>query len=286
MQIRQRLPHYVYLMRLDKPIGILLLLWPTLWALWLASAGQPDSKLVFIFIFGAVLMRSAGCVLNDFADRNFDGHVERTRARPLVTGKVTSKEALLLAGLLCSTAFLLVLLCNFLTIALACIGLGLVLIYPLMKRFTHLPQLGLGAAFSWGVPMAFAAETNALSLSAWFLFFTGMVWPVIYDTMYAMVDREDDKKIGILSTAILFDEMDTLVISLLQLLFIAMLVIVGLMFRLHMVYYLSLVVVAFLFFYQQHLIKTRDAEKCLTAFLNNNWVGFAIFMGILLSFLQ
>lgn len=231
-------------------------------------------------------MRSAGCVLNDIADRNFDGQVERTRHRPLASGKVTVMEALGLALILCFLAFLLVLYCNWLTIQLAFVGALLPIVYPLMKRFTHLPQLGLGVAFSWGVPMAFAATTSSLTTHTWFLFVTAVVWPVIYDTLYAMVDREDDVKIGIKSTAVLFNTMDRLVIGLLQVLFVVMLVIVGLMFNLNTIYYASLIVVSLLFVYQQRLIKTRDPKKCFYAFLNNNLVGLVIFLGILLSYVQ
>lgn len=224
--------------------------------------------------------------MNDFADRHFDGHVQRTRERPLACGNVSEIEALLLAGLLILTAFMLVLLCNPLTIGLSLIGACLAVTYPFMKRFTHFPQLGLGTAFTWGIPMAFAAQTGSVSASAWFLFFTGVIWPVIYDTLYAMVDRDDDRSIGVKSTAILFDQMDRLIIGLLQVLFITMLVIVGLIFRLHSVYYLSLVAAAMMFIYQQWLIQHRDRQKCFSAFLNNNWVGFVIFTGIFLSYMQ
>lgn len=286
MLIPERLQQYAYLMRLNKPIGILLLLWPTLWALWLASNGAPDKTIVLVFVAGVILMRSAGCVINDFADRYFDGHVQRTRQRPLVTGKVSGKEALLLAAVLSLAAFLLVLRCNRLTIELAFVGLGLAVLYPSLKRYTHLPQLGLGAAFAWGVPMAFAAETGAIPLGGWFLFLTCVLWPVIYDTLYAMVDRVDDRKIGIKSTAILFGTMDRLIIALLQLLFVIMLVIIGLMFRLHQIYFFSLILVVMLFAYQQWLIKVDNTERYFSAFLNNNWVGLVIFVGILASYLQ
>ncbi len=279
----KQLLQYVYLMRLDKPIGIFLLLWPTLWALWLASAGEPDSKILLVFMMGVVLMRSVGCVLNDFADRRFDCYVERTRERPLTSGKVTITEVWLLVAILSCSAFLLVLLCNQLTILLAMLGACLVLIYPFLKRVTYLPQFGLGVAFSWGVPMAFAAETGQVQTSGWFLFLTAAIWPVIYDTMYAMVDRSDDIKIGIKSTAILFNAMDKLIIGLLQVLFTVMLVIVGLMFKLHAIYYASVVFVGILFVYQQWLIKERDPQKCFQAFLNNNWVGLVIFAGIFLK---
>lgn len=283
MLIRDRLPQYAFLMRLDKPIGILLLLWPTLWAIWLASYGRPNTKILFVFAAGVILMRSAGCVMNDFADRHFDGHVERTRQRPLPAGKVTSKEALILAGLLSLCAFLLVLSCNVLTIQFAFIGAGLAIAYPFMKRFTHLPQVGLGIAFTWGVPMAFAAENGYVDVSGWVLFCAGIIWPIIYDTMYAMVDREDDQKIGVKSTAILFNEMDKLMIGLLQVLFIFMLIAVGMIFNLHAAYAISIAIVSFLFVYQQWLIKDRCPKKCFNAFTSNNWVGLTIFIGIVLD---
>lgn len=284
MLIRNRLSQYACLIRLHKPVGILLLLWPTLWALWLASKGHPDPTILAIFVAGVFLMRSAGCVMNDFADRHFDGHVERTRHRPLAAGQVTVFEALIIAGLLSFSALLLVLQCNQLTIYLSFVGAGLALLYPFLKRVTHLPQVGLGMAFTWGVPMAFAAETGAVNMSGWFLFFTGMLWPVIYDTMYAMVDREDDVKIGVKSTAILFDAMDKLIIGLIQILFVILLVVIALMFELHKVFYLCIGAVAALFIYQQWLIKDRDSHKCFKAFMNNNWVGFVIFIGIALSY--
>jgi 4-hydroxybenzoate polyprenyltransferase len=280
-----QLMHYVKLMRLDKPIGILLLLWPTLWALWLASHGQPDNKILFIFVAGVILMRSAGCILNDLADRNFDGRVARTRDRPLTQGYIDTKNALLLAMVLSGVAFLLVLFCNPLTIALAVIGALITLIYPFMKRYTHLPQLGLGIAFAWGIPMAFAAVRQSINAPAWILFVMCVVWPVIYDTLYAMVDRADDLKIGIKSSAILFAQMDRIIIALLQLLFVLLLVIVGLIFHLKVIYYISIVITAVLFLYQQWLVKTRDPQQCFAAFLNNNWVGLAIFVGISMSFL-
>jgi len=283
MQLRARLPHYAYLMRLNKPIGILLLLWPTLWALWLATNGRPDTKILFVFVAGVLLMRSAGCVVNDIADRHFDGHVKRTHRRPLVVGTVSVKEALILTGLLSATAFMLICLCNPLTIWLALIGAAWVVIYPLMKRFTHLPQVGLGIAFSWGVPMAFAAVTDTIGISAWFVFLTAIVWPVIYDTMYAMVDREDDAHIGLKSTAILFGLMDRIIIGLLQVLFLLMLVIVGIMFRVDAIYYVCVALSGMLFIFQQWLIKDRDRDKCFAAFINNNWVGLIIFIGIYLQ---
>lgn len=284
MRFLEKLKNYAYLVRLHKPIGILLLLWPTLWALWLASRGSPSPKLLFIFITGVIIMRSAGCIVNDFADRHVDGHVERTRHRPLATGQVSVREALMLAALLGAMAFILVLACNTFTILLAFVGAALAIIYPFLKRITHLPQLGLGLAFSWGVPMAFAATNGRVGLSAWLLFSTCVLWPVIYDTLYAMVDRNDDLTIGVKSTAILFNEMDKLIIALLQCLFVIAMVMVGLMFNLHLIYYVSLIVVAILFIYQQWLIKDRTPMLCFKAFLNNNWVGFVIFLGIVLSY--
>ncbi len=285
MKITERLLRYAYLIRLNKPIGILLLLWPTLWALWLATAGSPDTTILVVFIAGVILMRSAGCILNDLADRQFDGHVRRTRERPLASGKVTPKEAWLLAGILSCCAFLLVLIfCNRLTIVLAIVGAGLALIYPLLKRVTYLPQVGLGVAFSWGVPMAFAAEVGEIDISGWFVFLTAVIWPIIYDTMYAMVDKEDDVQIGVKSTAILFADMDRLIIGLLQTLFVVMLIIIGLMFMLTQIYFAAIMITGILFIYQQWLIKDRVSDKCFRAFLNNNWVGLVIFAGILLSY--
>lgn len=285
MQIKNRLYQYVLLTRLNKPIGVLLLLWPTLWALWLAGNGHPQPSMLIIFILGVILMRSAGCAANDFADRHVDGQVERTKNRPLASGKIKSKEAVMVAGILLLASFLLVLQCNLFTIQLAFIGAVLALVYPFLKRYTHLPQLGLGAAFAWGVPMAFAALTNNIPLSAWFLFFTALLWPIIYDTMYAMVDRNDDEKVGIKSTAILFGARDKLMIGLLQIIFLIMLTITGILFGLNVFYYVSLIVVVVLFVYQQWLIQARDRAKCFAAFLNNNWVGLVIYIGIVLSYL-
>lgn len=281
MKLRERLTQYIYLMRLDKPIGILLLLWPTLWALWLASKGSPNIKILCIFVMGVILMRSAGCIMNDVADRNIDAFVARTRNRPLASGKLRTKEALFLAAFLALLAFMLVLFCNALTIFLAFFGALFAIIYPFLKRITHLPQFMLGIAFTWSIPMAFAAETGTVSLSAWLLFLTGCLWPIIYDTMYAMVDREDDLKIGVKSTAILFERKDTLFIGLFQILFILLLALVGFVFNLKPIYYAALFLVALLFMYQQFLIKDRNPANCFRAFMNNNWVGVIIFLGIL-----
>lgn len=272
-------------MRLNKPIGIVLLLWPTLWALWLASHGHPSLKILLIFVAGVVVMRSAGCVMNDFADRHIDGHVQRTSNRPLPSGTVSSTEAWILVGLLGLIAFLLVLLCNTFTMQLAFIGAGLTLIYPFMKRFTYLPQFGLGIAFAWSIPMAFAAETVAINFSTWLLFSAGVLWPVIYDTMYAMVDKQDDIKIGVKSTAILFGKQDRRMIASLQSIFIFILMGVGITFQLSKIYYVSLLIAAIFFLYQQWLIKDGDREQCFHAFLNNHWVGMIIFIGIALNYL-
>jgi 4-hydroxybenzoate polyprenyltransferase len=273
---------YISLMRLNKPIGILLLLWPTLWALWLAGNGNPNIFIVGIFILGTIIMRSAGCIINDFADRNFDKHVERTQHRPLSTGKISVKSALILFFVLLACAFALVLLLNRLTIILAFVGAILATLYPFLKRVTHLPQLGLGLAFSWGVPMAFAAINNNVPINAWILFLVAAIWPVIYDTMYAMVDRNDDVTIGIKSTAILFGDADKLIIATLQIIFLLLMIMCGVLFKLTSIYYVSLFISFLLFCYQQWLIKDRDKTLCFKAFLNNHWVGMVIFLGIAL----
>ncbi len=272
---------YIRLLRLDKPIGILLLLWPTMWALWLANHGMPSLRLLFVFVLGTVLMRSCGCVLNDIADRKVDGFVERTKSRPLAQGEISVFSACVVAGVLAFISFLLVLLCNALTIGLAVVGAVLALGYPYLKRVTHLPQLGLGVAFAWGIPMAFAASTGFVSEEAWFLFLTAAIWPVIYDTMYAMVDREDDVRLGVKSTAILFGRDDRLMIGLLQCVFIVMLSVVGKIFQLDVAYQYCLLSAIILFLYQQILIKDRERSNCFAAFLNNQYVGMAVFIGIL-----
>lgn len=276
-ELYAKLPEFWRLMRMDRPIGIFLLLWPSLWCLWIAAGGFPDFKLLIIFLLGTTLMRAGGCCLNDYADRNFDGRVLRTRNRPLVTGKVTPKEALLLCAGLCALSFLLVLLTNRLTILMAFGGLGIALIYPFMKRYTHLAQLVLGAAFSWGGLMAFTAQTGELPIHAWLLYIANFLWTVVYDTQYAMVDREDDLKIGIKSTAILFAEADRVVIGMLQLSFLATLSLSAGIFALGGWFQLGLIIAAGFFVYQQVLIRNREPEKCFQAFLNNNKVGMIIF---------
>ncbi|ENM5774988.1 4-hydroxybenzoate octaprenyltransferase [Vibrio mimicus] len=274
---------YWQLMRMDRPIGSLLLLWPTLWALLLAAQGLPDVRVLVVFVLGVFLMRSAGCVINDFADRHVDGHVKRTSQRPLPAGLVSAKEALLLFVVLAVTAFLLVLTMNTLTIQLSFVGILLAFIYPFMKRYTHLPQLVLGLAFSWSIPMAWSAQADTLPPQVWVLFLINALWTVAYDTQYAMVDRDDDVKIGIKSTAILFGRWDKRIIGLLQLATLGLLVALGQGLELSASYYWSLLVAAGLFAYQQHLIRYRERMPCFQAFLNNNYVGMAITAGILFS---
>lgn len=279
-----RFQSYFHLMRLQKPIGILLLLWPTLWAVWLAGAGRPSFGIVLIFVTGVILMRSAGCIINDIADRHFDGYVERTKDRPLVTQQISLTAALVLFAILCLCALILVMQLNHLTIVLAFLGAGLTVIYPFLKRYTHLPQLGLGLAFAWGVPMAFAAQLETIPPRAWWLFLAAAVWPVIYDTIYAMVDMRDDLKIGVKSTAILFGKNTLLILILLQLLFLLILMKVGFLFGLNSLFFFSLLIALGLFGYQIKLIKQHQSQLYFKAFLNNHWVGFTVFLGIVLSY--
>ena len=272
---------YWRLMRFDKPIGILLLLWPTWWALLLAGDGLPALRNVLIFSCGVILMRAAGCVMNDIADRDFDPHVERTRQRPLASGELSLKQALGLFLLLMSLAFGLVLLTNALTIKLALVGAVLAASYPFFKRFTHLPQVVLGIAFGWGIPMAFAAENEVVPLLAWCLLAVNTVWSVIYDTLYAMVDREDDLAVGIKSTAILFGSFDILITGILMLLMCVMLTAIGLWLGLTWPWFAAVLISALLFGQQLLTVRQRDVAACFRAFLNNNWVGTAIFLGLL-----
>lgn len=276
---------YWQLMRMDKPIGTLLLLWPTFWALILAAEGMPDLKVLVVFILGVIFMRAAGCVINDFADRKVDGHVKRTAQRPLPSGRVTSKEAVALFLVLGISSFLLVLTMNTLTIQLSFAGIVLAFIYPFMKRFTHLPQLFLGLAFSWAIPMAWAAQSNELPMMVWFVFVVNALWTIAYDTLYAMVDRDDDLKIGIKSTAILFGRFDKMIVGALQLVTLTMLIYLGMWYELGASYYWSLLVAGALFVFQQHLIRHRERELCFRAFLNNNYVGMVISVGLLIAFL-
>lgn len=274
---------YWQLARMDKPIGTLLLLWPTLWSLWLASAGSPPLWPLLAMGLGVVLMRAAGCVINDYADRQVDGHVQRTAQRPLPAGQLTARQALVFFVLLAGLAFLLVLTLNRQTIALSVVGLLLAVIYPFMKRVTHLPQLVLGLAFSWSIPMAWVAVANELTLTTWLLFGANVLWTIAYDTYYAMVDREDDRRIGVKSTAILFGQYDLLMIALLQVTTLLTLLLVGWLQQLNGLFYASVLVAAALFVYQGVSARNRDRQACFQAFLANNWVGCVIFGGILLS---
>ncbi len=283
--MKDRLIQYAHLMRLNRPVGIYLLLWPTLWALWIAGGGHPDLPVVFVFVSGVVLMRSAGCVINDYADRAFDPHVERSRDRPIAAGRVKPREALALFVVLCLGAFGLVLLMNELTIWLSLAGVALAASYPFMKRYTHLPQVYLGAAFGWAVPMAFAAQTGSVPKVAWLLFVATVLWATVYDTMYGMVDREDDIKIGIKSTAVLFGEADRAIIAIIQILFLVALLLVGQAADLGGYYYFGVLLAAALSIYQQYLIRNREPEYCFRAFLNNNWLGAAVFSGLVLHYL-
>ena len=274
----------IKLIRLDKPIGTLLLLWPTLWALWIASDGWPGITPLLIFTLGTFLMRSAGCIVNDFADRNVDGFVERTASRPLVTGTVSNKEAFGLFLILIFLSFLLVLQTNLLTIELSIFALVLASIYPFLKRYTNLPQLGLGIAFSWGIPMAFAAQKASVPIETWVLLLANLFWVVVYDTQYAMVDREDDLQIGIKSTAILFGEADRHIIGLLQLVCLLCLFWVAHEFSLGLIYITSIFLVAILFLYHLYLIRHRKRQDCFKAFKHNNWVGICILLGIIFDY--
>lgn len=275
---------YAQLVRLDKPIGILLLLWPTLTALWIAAEGWPDALVLFVFVMGVILMRSAGCAINDYADRHIDGQVERTKQRPLASGKITEKEALIVFASLSLTAFILVLFMNTLTILMSLGGILLAVSYPFMKRYHYLPQVHLGAAFGWSVPMAYTAQANEITIVTWLLFLATILWATAYDTMYAMVDYDDDIKIGVKSTAILFGNQDKLIIAVIQILLILNLIFIGQHAELGMFYYTGIVGVSLLSAYQQYLIKDRKRELCFKAFLNNNWLGLILFMGIFLDY--
>jgi 4-hydroxybenzoate polyprenyltransferase len=274
---------YCRLMRIDKPIGTLLLLWPTLWALWLSGMAIPPLSVLLVFVLGVIVMRAAGCVINDYADRKVDGHVKRTAARPLASGLVSEKEAKLLFVGLALLAFVLVLTMNRMTILLSVVGLALAWVYPFMKRYTHLPQVVLGAAFGWAIPMGWAAVSESLPLVCWLVFIANLCWTVAYDTQYAMVDRDDDLKIGVKSTAILFGRYDKLIIGLLQLATLGLMVVVGLLLNLNGAFYWSLLLAAGLFAHQQKLIARRERDPCFQAFLNNNYVGLVLFIGILLN---
>jgi 4-hydroxybenzoate polyprenyltransferase len=284
-RLARRVEEYMRLMRLNRPIGIWLLLWPTLWALWVAGNGHPDPKVLVVFVLGVTVMRSAGCIINDFADRNVDPHVRRTRERPLAARRVTPAEALLLFVGLLGVALWLATFLNPFTLRLACVGAALTVSYPLMKRFFALPQLYLALAFSWGVPMAFAALLGRLPRVAWVMFVATIIWVTIYDTLYAMVDREDDLKVGVNSSAIVFADMDRLIVGALQLTMLVALALMGRTLLFGNAYLAALGVAAVFFIYQQWLIRARDPDACLRAFLNNHYVGMSIFIGILLEYI-
>lgn len=283
-KITERLRQYWLLARFDKPIGIFILLWPTLWALWIAGNGRPDGLVLTVFVAGVVLMRAAGCVINDYADRDFDPHVDRCKQRPIAAGRVTPKEALLVFAALCLTAFGLVLLMNWYTIALSFVGAFLAASYPFMKRYTHLPQAYLGAAFGFAVPMAFAAQTNSIPLVGWVLYLAVLLWALVYDTMYAMVDIDDDLKIGVKSTAILFGSRVREITGGLQAVILGLLVWIGSDRQLAWPYYAGLLAAAGFAVYQQKLIFHFDKPNCFKAFLNNNWLGLAVFAGLVLAY--
>ncbi len=280
-----RLREYIRLIRLDRPIGIYLLLWPMLWAIWIAGEGRPEPLVLAVFIAGTVLMRSAGCAINDYADRHFDPHVERTKQRPLAAGTISPKEALAIFAVLSLIAFGLVWLLNRLTILLALPAVVLAGSYPFMKRYTYLPQAYLGIAYGWGVPMAFAAQTGSVPHAAWLIFIATVVWALAYDTMYAITDRADDLKIGVKSSAILFGRFDRLIIGLLQLLVLGLLLLTGLSFSLGIYYYLGLVAAAAFFIYEQYLIRDRDPRRSFRAFLNNHYFGMTVFIGLAVDYL-
>ena len=285
MRLRDRLNAYEKLMRLDKPIGILLLLWPTLWALWLSSFGFPNPFVFVIFVLGVALMRSAGCVMNDFADRHFDGKVERTKDRPLATGAVSPGEALALAAGLALLAFGLVWQLNALTVKLSVVALALAVIYPFLKRFFWLPQAWLGIAFGFGIPMAFAAHHNQIAPVAWVMLAANVFWAIAYDTEYAMVDREDDRKLGLKSSALLFGRFDVLAVMVCHAVFLGLMAGLGVYVKLGVCYFAGLIVAAVAVGFQYRLIRTRDRERCFKAFLSNNIVGAAIYGGLLFDFL-
>lgn len=279
----ERIRLYLQLTRLNRPIGIYVLLWQTLWAVWIAGAGAPSPWLVVVFIAGVVAMRSAGCVINDVADRHIDGHVKRTRERPLATGRIQVPEALAVAGGLTIVAFLLVLTTNTQTIAMSVVALGLAALYPFMKRYTHWPQVFLGLAFSWAIPMAFTAQETALVPTAWLLFLSAICWIIAYDTEYAMVDRDDDLLIGVRSTAIFFGDYDRLAVGGFQAAFLVGMLLVGFVEGFGIFFYLGLAGATGVFIRQHQLIRSRERMPCFRAFLSNHWAGLAVFAGTVLD---
>jgi len=281
---RERLYRYGLLVRLNKPIGILLLMWPTLWALWIAGQGQPPWQIVLVFMLGVTLMRSAGCAINDFADRKIDGHVSRTRLRPITTGLVSAREAVMVFLVLSLLSFMLLFFLNWQTMALSVVAVILAAAYPFMKRYTYFPQVVLGAAFGWAVPMAFMAVSEALPPLAWLVFAATLLWALIYDTQYAMVDREDDIRIGVKSTAILFDRYDLLIIGILQLIMLTLMLVIGLMAARGWIYFAGVAAGTGFFVYQQWISRKREPKACFEAFLNNNQFGMVVFLGLLFDY--
>ncbi|TXR51484.1 4-hydroxybenzoate octaprenyltransferase [Reinekea thalattae] len=281
---KESLKHYIHLTRLNRPIGIYLLLWPTLSALWIAAEGFPDPKVFIIFILGVIFMRSAGCIINDYADRKIDGHVKRTKNRPIPLGLVTEREALFLFFGLILMSFLLVLLTNWRTVQLSLVAVLLAACYPFMKRYTYLPQVVLGAAFAWAIPMSYSALDVPLSNSTWLLFLATVLWTVAYDTLYAMVDRDDDLQLGVRSTAILFGQYDRLIVGLIQLLALTSWALLGLQAELGLFWWIGVSLTALLFGYQQWLIRHRDRDACFKAFLNNHWIGLLLFTTLILHY--
>lgn len=283
-QVQRQVMPYIQLMRLDRPIGILLLLWPTLSALWIAAEGLPDITVLVVFILGVILMRSAGCAINDFADREIDGSVWRTQNRPLATGELSARQAIYVFVGMALLAFILVSMLNTFTIWLSLGGVFLAATYPFMKRYTYFPQIYLGMAFGWAIPMAFAAQTNTVPVMAWLLFLANIIWTTMYDTFYAMADREDDLLAGVKSTAVLFGDDDLIIQGIMQVSYILVMVLIGLQLEMGVIFYLGLCVAAGLFAYQQFLAKDRQPQRCLQAFLNNNWVGLVIFISLVIHY--
>ncbi len=279
-----QLKYFIFLARLDRPIGIYLLLWPTLTALWIASEGWPGWHLLLVFVLGTVLTRSAGCIINDLADMKFDGKVKRTQERPLISGKVAPLAALFLAGGIAFVSLLLVLTTNTFTVYMSVFAVIIAVIYPFMKRYTYLPQAFLGIAFSWGIPMAFTAVNNEIANVAWLLLIANLLWVVAYDTQYAMVDRDDDIRLGIKSTAILFAELDRPIIAILQISFLFTLLLIPRSVELSVYFYFGLCGAMGLFIYQHYLIRNRSREGCFDAFLNNHWVGLSVFLGVVVHY--
>ena len=276
--------NYLILARFDKPIGILLLLWPTLWALWIAAQGMPRLSILMVFVLGVIIMRASGCIINDIADRNLDAHVARTQNRPMATGAISTPQALIAFGLLTVCAFALVLTLNYFTILLSLPAVALAISYPFMKRFTHFPQAVLGIAFSWSIFMAFAAQANHIPWITWPLFLSGALWTIIYDTEYAMVDRDDDIRMGMKSTAIVFGQYDRLIIGILQIIVVALWCYCGALLHAGFEFFIAVGIAAALFCYQQYWIRNRVPGLCFKAFLNNNWIGMIIFIGVLSCF--